>query len=275
MAHDNPTMGLNKQKSEFFVTQLIHLNDIFDKIDDKLMELESKEELEKLKYFTRSDNIIEKDNQFIKATVNITNYQNESTDSIHKRAKIIENLKKYLNLINYFNGSNIYVEEFITDIKIVLDKLPIEERELFFMLVHKQKIIGEAKSLLDGIQIKNVKELFEALRVLFGDTTEIVNARMKRNECIQGNDSLSMYNLKFLQTQVDIIKAVVNNPALPASKKKFRLLDEKRSALNAYISGLKYDIKILLLLKAFKPKTLSDAINMALNIERNQKLFVS
>lgn len=270
MADNKFIMELNKQKSEFLITQLIRLNDIFSDIDDKITELESKEELIKSQNLARSENIIEKDNQLVKVAINITNYQNESTHSIHKRAEIIENLKKYLNLISYFNGSNIHVEEFITDIRIVLDKLSIEERELFIVLIHKQKIIGEAKSLLDGIQINNVIELFETLRVLFGDTNALVNARMKRNECIQRHDSVSMYSLKFLQTQIDIIKAIVNNPALPMPKKKFRLLDEKRSALTAYISGLKYDIKILLLLKAFKPETLSDAIIMALNIEKNK-----
>ncbi|KAI4481258.1 hypothetical protein M0802_014005 [Mischocyttarus mexicanus] len=77
-------------------------------------------------------------------------------------------------------------------------------------------------------------------------------------------------NLMEYLNLINIMAAVINNPLLSTSKKKFRLSDEIRGALTAYISGLKYEIKILLLLKAFKPASLSDALNMALNIEKQR-----
>ncbi|KAI4483852.1 hypothetical protein M0802_013259 [Mischocyttarus mexicanus] len=215
------------------------------------------------------ENLKRDDNEFEDIKLKIISDKYNNSVRIYTPIKIIRSLKKHLSLVSYFNGSNRCVESFINDIEFVLNLLSIEERCLFVKLVYSFKVIGEAKNVLNEYIIQTVDSFFELLRMCYGNTNTFLNSKVIRKKCVQGIDSITTYNKKFEQAQLNVIRAIWNNGTLTLLQKSSIALIENRNGLQEYIAGLNNNFKALI--QITNPRNLHEAQIKALDIEKIMK----
>ncbi|KAK2578438.1 hypothetical protein KPH14_012566 [Odynerus spinipes] len=256
--------------SEVISGKIDQLCSIMSKLNSRITTLESERNINEPRTSTLPEQRVGPVDNLIDQKVDITEDEEESIPSINSRGVNIRNLREHLHFVHDFDGKSTSVEGFIAEIKAVLTTLSAEEKNLFIKLVRTQKIIGEGRSTLDGCDIRTIEEFIETLRLYFGDGKTLSSSRMDRSKCIQGRDTVLMYNKRFTTAQLDVRRAIINDSSLSTMHKRFSLSDEDRHGLTEYICGLNEYIRIAV--RACRPESLKKAQSLALDIEREEKL---
>ncbi|KAK0169630.1 hypothetical protein PV328_011789 [Microctonus aethiopoides] len=193
--------------------------------------------------------------------------ENNSYDNntIHNEMKI---LKSYLNLITEFEGNNISVETFIFELTTTIAEIPDDAKNNFIRLIISQKIVKQARKMIDGHDIRSIEDLIQVLRNNFVETKSFDVATLERSQCQQNNDSVLLYNKKFNEIHLNVKRAINNNIEFDADARKAILKNEENQGMVQYIRGLRPNGKLFV--KASQPKILREAQNLALETEKEE-----
>lgn len=191
---------------------------------------------------------------------------NESTSSSSFLST--SQLKAELDLVTHFDGRNISVETFISDIKNFLDSMSSVNHARAIKLITTQKIVNEARTAIDGQQIVDRDSLFEVLRGQYGNCKSYELAILERSQCVQGRESVAAYSRRFDQLHRDVRRSIINDPSNTTDTHSILLNNEDKIGLTQFVRGLKYKIKIRV--QSLRPTTIKEAQNFSSEIEREE-----
>lgn len=149
-------------------------------------------------------------------TTENVNHDNELTsennsydnNTIHNEMKI---LKSFLNLITDFEGNNISVETLIFESTATIAEIPDDAKNNFIRLIISQKIVRQARKMIESHDVRSIEDSIQVLRNNFGETKSFDVATLERSQCQQNNDSDLLYNEKFNEIHLNVKRAINNN----------------------------------------------------------------
>lgn len=118
----------------------------------------------------------------------------------------IKTYERALHLIPEFDGSN--VETFIGYVQIAAKQLVPDQQELLLYGIVAQKLLGRAKGTIRADAVRNLPQLFEKLRFLFGRALNLSALEVQRDTCIQRQHETVDFITRFLKIHDEIIAAI-------------------------------------------------------------------
>ena len=169
-----------------------------------------------------------------------------------------------------FDGEKGSLCRFISVCESVMGLVKEEDKIALFTLI-KLKLIGKAYNLTKYRVMENWKDMKDILEELFSEKRsqgqwelELHSARQKRNE------SASEFATRVENILANLINCVTSGQSREACTHYENLL--RAQAMNVFIQGLSENFKIIV--KARNPKTLEDAIELAVAEEREYESHI-
>ncbi|KAI4472315.1 hypothetical protein M0802_016947 [Mischocyttarus mexicanus] len=142
-----------------------------------------------------------------------------------------QHLRDEMHLITDFKGKNISVETFIWKIKQVLQNFSGKEKQRLFRLILTQKVLREARTAIDGIEIYEAGDLFALLRNEFDTVKNYDRMALKGTKYYQKDEKVNKYSKRFIRTRHDVRRALTNYVSIPVEHKKILFANGDKIAL--------------------------------------------
>lgn len=175
---------------------------------------------------------------------------------------------KLLHLISEFDGKNRTVERFLADVKTVLNNFKIEET-IFVPLVITNKIKGDAKDLVDGLNVRSYNKLREVLLLEYGLSKSRDLLTLERQHLRQNGRNIREFTRRYNLLHRDIIRSI-QAKGYTANEANVLIKSEEENSLITYIRNL--DQPIQGHVRNQRPCTLREAQQIAYELHREEEL---